>query len=77
MEENRRFKNRKNAGSGRGRVSASSTRQTKLTIVFALLLVVLAALAVRLIYIVREHGTEYQKAVLQNQSYDSTILPFK
>ncbi|MCR4618188.1 MAG: cell division protein FtsI [Lachnospiraceae bacterium] len=63
--------------SGRPRVTNGQNRATKLVIFFVVTIMLLGALAIRLIYIVKEHGTEYQKAVLQNQSYDSVILPFK
>ncbi|MBR1862288.1 MAG: cell division protein FtsI [Lachnospiraceae bacterium] len=61
----------------RPRLSNGQNRQIKLGVFMAVSILLLGALAARLIYIVKVHGTEYQKAVLQNQSYDSVILPFK
>lgn len=77
---NRNNRNRNNNDEGqsdRGRVSVRRIRIGKLNFVLGVFGVMLLILAVRLIYIVKEHGTEYQKAVLQNQAYDSTILPFR
>ncbi len=68
---------RNNDQSDRPRVSNGQNRATKLVIFMVVTVALLGALAIRLIYIVKEHGTEYQKAVLQNQSYDSVVLPFK
>ncbi len=77
MEDNREQPKRKRFQSGRPQVTNGQNRATKLVIFFVITILLLAALVIRLIYIVRVHGTEYQKAVLQNQSYDSVILPFK
>ena len=52
-------------------------RNTKLLVMTIVLLVALIGLAVRLIYIDRVHGAEYQKMVLTNQQYDTTIIPFR
>lgn len=63
--------------SDRARISPIKNRRIKTRIILTAFLLLLVALSIRLIYIVRVHGTEYQKAVLQNQAYDSTVLPFK
>ena len=76
-DSRRNQNNNKEAQSDRGRRSGRQIRQGKLNFTLGAFVVVLLALAIRLIYIVNEHGTEYQKAVLQNQAYDSTILPFR
>ena len=52
-------------------------RNTKLLVMTIVLLVALIGLAARLIYIDRVHGAEYQKMVLTNQQYDTTIIPFR
>ncbi len=77
MKENREESKRKRFQSGRPRVTNGQNRATKLMVFLIVTILLLTALAIRLIYIVRVHGTEYQKAVLQNQSYDSVILPFR
>ena len=51
--------------------------QKKLLWLFLLILLAFAILSIRLIFIVRDKGTQYQKQVLSQQSYDSTTLPFK
>lgn len=77
MEDNKELQKRKRFQSGRPQITNGQNRATKLVILLVITILLLTALAIRLIYIVKEHGTEYQKAVLQNQSYDSVILPFK
>lgn len=76
-ESNNRNRQNTRRRSDRPRVSAGQRRQNKLIIVITIFMLALVGLTIRLIYIVREHGAEYQKAVLQNQAYDSTILPFR
>lgn len=51
--------------------------QKKLVVLFILVLLAYAGLSVRLIWIIREDGTEYQKQVLSQQRYDSTTIPFR
>ena len=79
MNDNENIKrNRSNRGqSETPRLSLGQSRQLKLFVVFIVVLILLICLGLRLIYIFTKHGTEYQKAVLQNQSYDSVVLPFK
>ena len=47
----------------RPRLSNGQNRQIKLGVFMAVSILLLGALAARLIYIVKVHGTEYQKAV--------------
>ncbi|MBR1650778.1 MAG: cell division protein FtsI [Lachnospiraceae bacterium] len=75
--DKKRFFRRNSDQSGRPRISPGQSRATKLVIFFAITVLLLGALVIRLIYIVKVHGTDYQKAVLQNQAYDSVVLPFK
>lgn len=49
----------------------------KLFIVFAVIILALVLLALYLAYINYKDGDKYSKLVLDNQQYDSTILPFK
>jgi len=73
-------RNTERSKSGSRRMTAEQSRQNKqgkLKFMFGFFIVLFVALAIRLVFIVQKHGTEYQKAVLQNQGYDSTILPFR
>lgn len=51
--------------------------QKKLVVLFGCVLLAFAGLGVRLVYLVNEKETEYQKKVFAQQRYDSTTLPFK
>lgn len=51
--------------------------QKKLVVLFMFVLLAFAGLSVRLLWINREDGTEYQKQVLSQQRYDSTTIPFR
>ena len=51
--------------------------QKKLVVLFVLVLLAFAGLCVKLVYIVREDGTSYQKQVFSQQRYDSTTIPFR
>ena len=51
--------------------------QKKLAVLFIFVLLALACLSVRLIWIARENGTQYQKQILAQQRYDSTTIPYK
>jgi len=51
--------------------------QKKLVVLFGVVLLAFACLSVRLIFVTRENGTEYQKQVLAQQQYDSTVLPYR
>jgi stage V sporulation protein D (sporulation-specific penicillin-binding protein) len=62
---------------GKKKKSARDIRSSKLQVTFGVLLVALIALVFRIVFIYRDHGTEYQKIVLSNQAYDTTILPYK
>lgn len=68
---------KKRRQSERARISPIKKRQRKVAFIFAAFLLLLVGLSIRLIYIINVHGTEYQKAVLQNQSYDTTVIPYK
>ena len=59
------------------RLTGAQNRRIKLAFLFGLSVLLLAGLSIRLIYIVRVHGAEYQKAVLQNQQYDTVTIPFR
>lgn len=51
--------------------------QKKLVLLYVMALFCFVLLCVRLVWITRENGTRYQKQVLSQQRYDSTILPYR
>lgn len=51
--------------------------QKKLVVLFGLVLLAFAGLSIRLIWIAKEKGTQYQKQILAQQRYDSTTIPFR
>ncbi len=69
---NKRKKNKK-------RHKVRSIIRRKLVVFFVIILLAFAGLAVRLIYISNEDGTEYQKAIYaqQQRRYASSTLPYK
>ena len=55
----------------------SNKMKEKLLMAFGIILLLLIALASYLTFINYKNGDKYSKLVLDNQQYDSTILPFK
>lgn len=51
--------------------------QKKLVVLFVLLLLFFIVLCVRLVWITKENGTDYQKQVLSQQRYSSTTIPYR
>ncbi len=51
--------------------------QKKLVVLFFLVLSAFVGLSIKLFYIGKDNGKEYEKQVLSQQQYDSTTLPFK
>ncbi len=51
--------------------------QKKLVVLFFLVLLAFVGLSIKLFYIGKNNGKEYEKQVLSQQQYDSTTLPFK
>ncbi len=51
--------------------------QKKLAVLFIIVLLAFVGLGVRLIWLANEKGIQYEKEILQQQSYDSTTIPFK
>lgn len=51
--------------------------QKKLVVLFIFVLLAFAGLSIRLVWINRENGTQYQKQVLSQQRYDSATIPFR
>ena len=49
----------------------------KLAVLFGIVLLAFVLLGVRLIYITRNNGADYEKQVLSQQKYDSTTIPFR
>lgn len=70
-------------GENRRKVRKSSPKkfhsymQKKLVVLFIIVLLAFVGLAIRLIYINKTDGEQYQKQVLSQQQYDSTTLPYK
>ena len=55
----------------------TASMQKKLVVLFVLVLLAIIGLCVRLILINKESGDQYLKQVLQQQEYDSYVLPYK
>lgn len=51
--------------------------QKKLVVLYLIVLIAFALLCVRLVWITRENGARYQKQVLSQQRYDSSVLPYR
>ncbi len=51
--------------------------QKKLVVLFFIVLLAFVGLSVKLFYIGKNNGKEYEKQVLSQKQYDSTTLPFK
>ncbi len=68
---------KKNDQPQRPRLTGAQNRRAKLAFLFGVSVLLLAGLSIRLIYIVKVHGADYQKAVLQNQQYDTVTIPFR
>ncbi len=64
--------------SGRSSVNRFTIKmQKKLLVLFLIILAAFAGLSAQLYLITRDNGEEYKKAVLSQQEYDSTTIPFK
>ena len=69
----------------KGRIKDGSTNvrkftpsmKKKLLVLFVAILAVFAVLLVRIVHINRDNGSSYKKQVLSQQSYDSTVIPYK
>ncbi len=61
----------------RDKIKFSIKMQKKLVVLFAFVLLAFACLSVRLVLIAKENGTQYQKQILSQQRYDSTIIPYR
>lgn len=64
-------------GDGRKRLKLNIYMRRKLTIAFGVASAVLFALALYLIFMIRDNGASYQKQILQQQDYSSVTLPFR
>lgn len=51
--------------------------QKKLLVLFGILVLLFGLLSVRLVWIIRENGTQYQKQIFSQQSYSSTVIPYR
>ena len=65
------------AGKRRGKKIAkfSKKMQKKLVVLFVIIALLLLGLIVRLMYIEHTSGKKYEKKVLSQQKYDSTVIP--
>ncbi len=61
----------------RKKTKVRSAIRKKLVVFFVIILLAFAGLMVRMLYITRENGAEYQKQVYSQQRYDSTTIPYK
>ena len=68
---------KKNDQPQRPRLTGAQNRRAKLAFLFGVSVLLLAGLSIRLMYIVKVHGADYQKAVLQNQQYDTVTIPVR
>ena len=51
--------------------------QTKLVVLFGLVLLAFVALIIRIAYINKNNGNDYKRQILSQQSYDSREIPYK
>lgn len=51
--------------------------QKKLVVLYAFVLIAFVGLSVRLVWITRKNETNYQKQVLSQQGYSSTVIPYR
>lgn len=51
--------------------------QKKLLVMYGLFVLMFAVLCGRLVWIIRENGTTYQKQVYAQQSYSSLVIPYR
>ena len=72
----RRVTNRTNNGA-RKYGQFTPKMQKKLVVLFIIVLLAFMGLSARLIYINNEDGEEYKRQILSQQSYSSTIIPYK
>ncbi len=77
MRERKREENRNNDKMKPKKKRFHFYMQKKLALVYILVLLAFVGLGIRLIWIAREKGVQYNKEILQQQSYDSTTLPYK
>lgn len=71
----RKNKDRRSGEDDRGKFSIRM--QKKLVVLYVLALLAFAGLSVRLVWINREEGSNYQKQVLTQQQYDSISIPYR
>ena len=77
MKERKRADNRNNDKMKPKKNRFHFYMQKKLAVLYIILLALFVVLGIRLIWISRENGAQYNKEILQQQSYDSTTLPYK
>ncbi len=77
MEKRKRVENRNNEKMKPKKNRFHFYMQKKLAVLYIIVLVLFVVLGIRLIWIAREKGVQYNKEILQQQSYDSTTLPYK
>ncbi len=77
MKERKREENRNNEKMKPKKNRFHFYMQKKLAVLYIIVLLAFVALGIRLIWLAREKGVQYNKEILQQQSYDSTTLPYK
>lgn len=74
----RRVNRRADQKAGRENKNRFSIKmQKKVVVLYALVLLAFVGLSVRLVWITRKNETKYQKQVLSQQGYSSTVIPFR
>ena len=64
-------------GGGKKIAKFSKKMQKKLVVLFVIIALLLLGLIVRLMYIEHTSGKKYEKKVLSQQKYDSTVIPYQ
>lgn len=62
---------------GKKRLKLNIYMRRKLTIAFGVASAVLFALALYLVFMIRDNGESYQKKILTQQDYSATVVPFR
>ncbi len=71
------MKTSREGNGGKKRLKLNIYMRRKLTIAFGVASAVLFALALYLVFLIRDNGESYQKKILQQQDYSSEVLPFR
>ena len=77
MSRERNFRNENTQEDIKKKRKFTTSTQTKLVVLFFIVLLAFVGLSARLIIINRDKGESYKKQVLSQQQYDSRTLPYK